>query len=59
MWPFFFTVNSKKLLILGDHLSYMLNWFHVLSVLIMEVFCCYECAFSAGLRYEEQGAKLD
>ena len=38
--------------ILGDRLPLMLNSFIVVSVLKMEVFCCYERAFSAALHSE-------
>ena len=45
--------------ILGDHLPGMLNSFLVVSVLKIEVLCCYECAFSATLHREEQGARAN
>ena len=40
--------------ILGDRSPVMLNSFLVVSALKMEVFCCYERAFSAALHHEEQ-----
>ena len=36
----------------------MLNSFIVVSVLKMEVFCCYERAFSAALHHEEPRAQV-
>ena len=44
--------------ILGDRSPVMLNSFIVVSVKKMEVFCCYERAFSAALHHEEHRAKV-